>query len=240
MTFKKTVLVQALLGASLISVAGMAQAESKSDWSTSANVLLTSDYVWRGYTQSLEDPALQGGLDLSHNSGFYVGVWASSIKFVKDGDPSDGASTEADVYFGYSTELANGVGVDVGYNRYIYPGSNSNLNYDFGELYTSVSYKMLSLSYNYSNDFFGAAGKAHHLTLGVEHEINGVGISASVSRQILSDQDDSDYTHWSLGASKSLIGLDFALTYTGTDVDDMDDPDGYAGNNVAFSVGKTF
>ena len=180
MTFKKTLLAQALLSATLISVVGMAQAASKSDWSTSANVLLTSDYVWRGYTQSLGDPALQGGVDLSHNSGLYVGIWASSINFIKDGDPSDGASTEADIYLGYSTELANGVGVDFGYNRYIYPSANSNLNYDFGEFYTSASYQMLSLSYNYSNDFFGAAGKAHHITLGFDHEIDGAWALARV------------------------------------------------------------
>ena len=66
--------------------------------SVSANVTFASDYVWRGMTQS-DGPAIQGGFDYAADSGFYAGIWGSNVNF------NDGAGSELDYYFGYSTEM---------------------------------------------------------------------------------------------------------------------------------------
>src|SRR6056300_195723 len=100
--------------------------EAKSDYSVSYNIGLFSQYIFRGYTQTHNDPALQGGIDLEHSSGLYAGAWASNISWIRDRDDTaydDGASIEMDVYFGYANEIGEtGISYDVGYLRYMYPG----------------------------------------------------------------------------------------------------------------------
>src|SRR5688500_11382116 len=82
------------------------------------NVGAVTDYRYRGISQSRKKPALQGGADFSHKSGFYVGTWASTIKWIKDAGGD--ANVEVDLYGGYKTTFG-GVGFDVGVLRYLYP-----------------------------------------------------------------------------------------------------------------------
>ena len=73
------------------------------DWTGTGNVGLFSQYVFRGLTQTNQKPAIQGGFDLAHKSGFYVGTWASNINWVSDAVPppnSVSASMEWDFYGG--------------------------------------------------------------------------------------------------------------------------------------------
>ncbi len=88
----------ALLATSPLSLA--AEDSSFYGWSQSASVALTTDYVWRGISQTNNDPAIQGQFDLSHESGFYIGAWASNVEF------ADGSKTslELDAYAGFSRE----------------------------------------------------------------------------------------------------------------------------------------
>ena len=139
-----------------------ALADAHTPHSFSANVTLTSDYVYRGITQTNEDPALQGGFDYSHESGFYLGVWASNLEF--NGGTSDAPSLEIDVYGGMSGEFQNGLGWDVGALYYIYPDQNEDVegDYDFLELYGSLSYTWdteyqptADIGVAYSPDFYG-------------------------------------------------------------------------------------
>ncbi|MDE0488188.1 MAG: TorF family putative porin, partial [Gammaproteobacteria bacterium] len=106
MALSKRILSAAVLVAWLGS-SGTAGAQEES--SISANLAVTTDYVFRGYTQTGEDPAVQGGLDWADSSGWYVGTWASNIDF----GPGDDASIEVDIYAGYGWE-ANDVSYDVG------------------------------------------------------------------------------------------------------------------------------
>ncbi|MDQ7072995.1 MAG: TorF family putative porin [Gammaproteobacteria bacterium] len=79
------------------------------------SVALSTDYVWRGYSQTDNDPAISGSFDYAHASGFYAGTWASNVSFATDTD------IEIDVYAGFGGELDNGLGWDIGWLRYIYP-----------------------------------------------------------------------------------------------------------------------
>jgi len=109
-----------------------------------SNVSLTNDYVWRGMTQSNEEPAISGGFDLSSESGFYIGTWGSSVEF-----GGDTASMELDYYIGFSNELESGINYDLGYISYTYPGDN---NADFEEIYLGLGYSYFGITFSGGQD----------------------------------------------------------------------------------------
>lgn len=220
------------LASSLLMISGIVAAAEP--FSFGGNVTLTSDYVFRGFTQTMEDPAIQGGFDINHESGVYAGVWASNVKFGV-GDP---AHLELDYSLGYSSELGNGVNYDLAYYYYTYPGVEDNLNYDFSELKLGLGYQMFNAEYYYSNDFFGGVGKAHYFSLGGDFEL-GQGFTAGwhVGRQNFSDLTDSNYTDWNVSVGRTLAGVDFSLAYSDTNVDNAA---GVADGRVYFSASKSF
>ena len=106
----------------------------------SANVAASSNYFWRGITQTDDGAAVSGGLDYAHDTGFYAGTWVSNVDF------DDQTSYEMDFYAGFSGE-ANGLGYDVGYIYYAYPDAPGSS--DFGEFYGAVSWQWLSAKASY-------------------------------------------------------------------------------------------
>jgi len=108
----------------------------------SANVSFTTDYIWRGMTQS-DGPAVQGGFDYEADSGFYAGFWGSNVNF------NNGNGQELDYYAGYGFNLGD-VSVDVGYITYDYPDSNPDLKFE--EIYLGFSYGDLGLTYASGQD----------------------------------------------------------------------------------------
>jgi uncharacterized protein (TIGR02001 family) len=110
--------------------------------SIEANVGFTTDYIWRGFTQNSGDTSFSGGVDMSTDSGFYVGTWVGDITW-------DGASYELDVYGGYAGE-AGALAYDVGYIQYMYPDKTNDA--DFGEVYVTLGTGPVSVSYYYEVD----------------------------------------------------------------------------------------
>ena len=108
----------------------------------SANVAFTTDYVWRGMTQS-DGPAIQGGFDFEAEGGFYAGIWGSNVNF------NDGAGSELDYYFGYGFEMG-GIGVDLGYVAFDYPKNETGL--DFEEIVLGLSMGDLGLTFAMGQD----------------------------------------------------------------------------------------
>jgi len=86
------------------------------------NFTLASEYLYRGIAQTRGKPAVQGGFDYAHPSGFYVGTWGSNISWLTDAGAS-GASLELDVYGGYKGAINDDLGYDVGVLTYNYPGT---------------------------------------------------------------------------------------------------------------------
>ncbi|WP_262689569.1 TorF family putative porin [Kordiimonas aestuarii] len=107
---------------------GASAQESTSRFTLSANAAIVSEYRFRGLSLSDHDPAIQGGFDVSHESGFYVGTWGSSIESYA------GSEFELDIYGGYATEIG-GLAFDVGLLAYTYPGSSDTY---YLELYSSI------------------------------------------------------------------------------------------------------
>ncbi len=155
--------------ATLTSGTVLAQAAApaeKPDFVVTGNFGITSDYRFRGIQQTDGDPAFQGGFDLAHSSGLYLGTWGSNVSSWAAG-PKTSTKLEIDLYGGYKTEVA-GVGVDVGAIAYMYPGSgtgdSSGKNYraNTQEAYIGLAYGIATFktSYVLSKNYFASTGGA--------------------------------------------------------------------------------
>jgi len=159
-----------------------------------ANIGATSNYVWRGFTQTNDDAAISGGVDYSDESGVYVGAWASDVKWV------DGY--EFDVYGGYSSETADGIGYDLGFIHYAYPDATDS---DFTELTASVTLGPVTAAIAHTISANGASYEGdnyYSLSAGTEVE-EGLSISGTLGYYDYNSGADS-YKHAQLDLTKSL------------------------------------
>ena len=244
---RKSLITTAVLGAlaapSFVFAAGAAPA---SDLTVSYNVGLFSQYIFRGLTQTNRQPALQGGVDLTHSSGFYLGAWGSSISWLKEkvgptqSDPAvytSGGSLELDIYGGYRhtfDKVGSGLGIDLGALQYWYPGtlranaSKANTTEVYGAL--NYSFLQAKLSSVVSSDAWGF-GNIYNSGLGDERgtyyaELNanipiadsGFTAIAHVGRQEF-ETVAASYTDWKLGLSKGFDnGVSLGAYYTDTNI----------------------
>ncbi|MNH49049.1 putative bacterial protein [compost metagenome] len=205
-----------LIGASALVLicAGSAQAQSQPE--VAFNIGVVSDYVFRGASQTNEDPALQGGIDATFAGGFYAGTWASMVDF---GDDTD---AEIDLYGGYRTEAA-GYALDFGVLGYFYVNEPGAADYNFVEFKAAASRAIgpatLGAAVYYSPDFFGVDDEATYLEANAAYAVaDKWTISGAVGHQWLDVTDD--YTTWNLGVAYALTdNLAVDLRYHDTDVD---------------------
>ncbi|HZY17358.1 MAG TPA: TorF family putative porin [Ramlibacter sp.] len=161
MQLKATLLLSTLV----LSGAAFAQAKPpESDWTVTGNATLSSDYRFRGFTQTNYGPAFQGGFDVAHKSGFYVGNWNSNVKDTL----YNGASLEMDFYGGYKGEFS-GLTYDIGAIYYYYPKSGKDTGLgtkiDNKEVYFGLGWGPLSGKLYYSvDDYFQLGQTAADLT----------------------------------------------------------------------------
>lgn len=126
-----------------------------------ANIGLFSEYIFRGIEQTAGKPAVQGGFDYTHPSGFYIGTWASNISWLEDFGLYNRSSLEWDFYGGYKNAFPGQEDwtYDLGVYGYVYPGKKNSgvLSADTWELYAAIGWKWLSLkgSWTVSSNYFG-------------------------------------------------------------------------------------
>ena len=194
------------------------------------NLSATSDYVFRGVTQTNYKPALQGGLDYAFgDSGFYVGAWASNVDFA---DP-DGPDVEVDYYVGYSTDVSDTWNMDFSVVNYAYLGEREaygSLNYT--EFFAKTTYnEMLTFTVAYANDYANLDFSSLYFNVAGEWEVgNEVSLNAGVGRTNFSD-DNGSYTDWNLGVSRQFGPVNAALNYHETNL-----PDGKASDTVVLTL----
>ncbi|MES2860147.1 MAG: TorF family putative porin [Pseudomonadota bacterium] len=192
-----------------------ASAASAQDWDVAYNLAATSDYVFRGYSQTAEDPALSGGIDLTSGS-FYVGGWASNVDF---GDSTD---AEVDVYGGYRTE-ANGFALDLGVVGYLYVDQPGSADYDYVEFKAAASRAFGPVTGGvavfYSPDFFGADEQAVYTEANAAFSpATDWTVTAALGKQFLDVNDD--YTTWNVGVAYAITdNLIADVRYHDADVD---------------------
>ena len=129
---------------------------AKSDWTITGNAGLFSDYRFRGFSQTGYKPAFQGGFDVGHSSGLYLGNWNSNV----EQNLYNGASLEMDFYGGYKGSFGD-VGYDLGYIHYYYPnsGAGGSTKIKNGEVYVGASYGPVSAKWYYSTTKFFSIGE---------------------------------------------------------------------------------
>nr|WP_321267899.1 TorF family putative porin [uncultured Sulfurimonas sp.] len=196
-------LIKISIVAALIASAAFAE-ESKSDFGVSANVAMTSNYIWRGMTQSDDSAATQGGFDLDYK-GFYVGTWGSNVQFA-----GSDASMELDLYGGYKNDIS-GVEYDVGYIQCAYPNDSKALN--IGEAYLSLGYdfEVIAVSAKYNlgiqtDDTDPENAYEGSLSIPVPMEIS---IDATVGNY------ENVGVYYYAGVTKTYEKFDFTLAYSG-------------------------
>ena len=208
---------------------------------TAGNVGVTSDYVFRGISQSNEEAAIQGGVDLTCGN-FYAGFWGSSIAF--------GNGTEIDLFGGYKTTIGR-FAIDLGFIYYGYPGADSGDDLDFFELKAAASTEVwkggtLGATVFYSPEYTGGTGAVTTLEGTLGHALPNFSIfsptlSATVGRSFFHDEDDFSYTYWNLGVSLGFMekwSLD--LRYWDSDIDSAADPFGLADERFVATLKYTF
>jgi len=219
----KRIIVVSLFAAfaSLPSVALAQAAASASPWEISGNLTLASEYIYRGIGQTNRKPALQGGFDAAHRSGFYIGNWNSNVSWLSDqGGLSN--SLEMDFYGGYKGMLGANVGFDVGALYYYYPGT-----YPAGfvspnttELYGALSFGPVTVKYSHStSNLFGVANSKNSGYLDVTGEFdvgNGFSVAAHVGHQRVRNNSAASYNDYSVSVSKDVAGFTLTAAAIGT------------------------
>ncbi len=218
----------------MLGFAADASVASGSSHTFTGNVTLASEYLYRGISQTNGKPAVQGGFDYAHASGFYVGVWGSNISWLSDGNAGVSAPLELDVYGGYKGSFGGDYSYDVGVLAYNYPGTYPAgfTDADTTEVYGAIGWKTLSLKYSHSvsSHLFGfttaSGGKTSgsgYLDLSVSHDLgNGWAVNAHVGHQKVKDRRDASYTDYKIGLTKDIgfgsLGLSYLTTNAQGDV----------------------
>lgn len=242
---KKAILAAAIVAAF---AGSYAHAEDKKpDHEVSFNAALTSEYRYRGISQSRQDPALQGGADYVHNpSGFYVGTWASTIKWIKDAG-GDG-NIEWDIYGGKRGEVVKDVSYDVGILTYIYPSNSLNPSANTTEIYGQLGYGPAYIKYSHSvTDLFGFVDSKNsgYLDIGANVDIaTGLVLNLHAGHQKVRNNSAFSYTDWKIGVTKDfgIVSGSLALLGTNSDAYRGPSPDSknLGKNGLVVSVSKTF
>lgn len=221
------------------------QSEPQPEHTITYNAAVSSDYRYRGLSQSRLDPAVSGGADYTHNpTGLYVGTWLSSIKWTKDlgGD----GNVEWDIYGGKRGNLTSDVTYDVGGLYYFYPDNGLKPNANTFELYGQLGYGPAYIKYSHSlTNLFGTADskQSGYLDVGANIDVtNGFVVNVHVGRQRLRHNGSLSYTDYKIGVTKDLGICSVALAWVKADTSAYLSPSAEnLGKSAAlFTVSKTF
>ena len=224
---------------------------AESGFEVSANVALTTDYRFRGVSLSAGDPAIQGGVDISHSSGIYIGTWASSI----EGGPAYG-EMELDIYGGWSGDIAEGVTFDIGLLYYMYPTDGdaliSDYNVNYWEPYASVGFSIgpasttIGVAYAWDQSSLGDEDNLYIYT-DAEFALPGTPLTMSahlgytdgvLAPPLLAGALDDTGLDWSIGASATIAGsLSLGVQYIGVEGPSID---GFTDDTIVATLSASF
>ena len=182
------------------------------------NLGLTSDYRFRGISQTQNAPAVQGGIDYAHSSGFYVGNWNSSVS---SSVYTNGSGIESDVYAGYKKKLF-GYTVDVGSYNYFYPRATTTAatgsNFDTYEGFIGVSRGPIGVKYSRTlgNGYFGTANArgTSYYEANVAYPVTSkISLLAHAGHTNVANSSSLDYSDYNFGVGYDLQGWNIAAKY---------------------------
>lgn len=245
--------MKTLIGATVAATALLAGTAFADGASISSNVALSSDYTFRGVSQTDGDPAISGGFDYTNEAAglpFYAGVWASTIDFA-----AQDAELELDLYGGIKPRLNEKVGFDLGVIGYLYPSaSDDGAELDYIEAYAKVGIDItpqlaLGGALYVSPEFTGETGTGVYAEISAAYKLSAAfSLSGAYGMQQADDADfdlspavEDSYQTWNAGiawtpqGTPALSGFTFDLRYVGTDIDDLD----IADDRAVFTVKRT-
>lgn len=202
----------------------------------SMTATLATDYIWRGQSQTNGAGAVQASLDFAHESGVYIGAWGSNV----DATDFGGASIELDYYVGYGGVITDDISYDLAWATYTYPQGVDATD----EVLASVELYGFTVGAKYAYD----PSSALYTYVGYGFELPyDIGLGLHYGQTDTKDpldgvSGDEKYSDWAVTLGKSLLGLDWALMYSDTDLgsdcpyQDRDSCD----SNVTLSVAKSF
>jgi len=190
----------------------------------SANIGVTSNYLWRGLEQTNGKAAISGGIDYEAQSGFYAGTWVSNADWDTD------MTYELDLYLGFSGSIED-VSYDVGFIQYAYPDSTPDV--DFSEAYINLTFGAFTLGYATLVDAEGADfGDDSYISLDAEFELaSEIGLSLHVGTGTDDFYAGESFVDYGFSLSKS----DFSLGFSKTDLDE-DDLKVYVSYSLSFDL----
>jgi uncharacterized protein (TIGR02001 family) len=218
-----------LIVSAALALPGLALAQAAApaptpDFTITGNAGLFSSYRFRGIDQTFGKPAIQGGLDFSHVSGFYLGNWDSNVN---QGAGYPGGNIEMDFYGGWKKTWGDW-GIDLGALYYYYPGTNSGPTIPFSpfnnkngvthtgsvhntDVYIAGSWKWISLKYSDAvSDYFSTPNTKNsgYLDLSANYDLgDGWGVNGHVGHLHFKNMTNGSYTDWKLGVTKDLGGF---------------------------------
>ena len=228
---------------------GSVSAEAMSEDNFSATVTFTSDYMFRGITQTDDDPAIQGSLDYAYNN-FYVGIWGSNVDFEWERNGETGThSVEYDLYLGYAGSVG-AIDYDASFIYYWYPNDRGDNDADYVEFVLGLGHTFEELALKPTVGVLGAYTPDATL-----EDDNGIYLQASLGLEVAEDTslnfaigtvdvdgdksapDGYGYTHYEFGISTVAKGFDIDLRWH--DTNDQKSI-GNTDSRLVLSVSRTF
>jgi uncharacterized protein (TIGR02001 family) len=242
--WSKTAVVVAGLWSLGVGIAG-AQEQAKPDNEVTYNAAVTTDYRYRGLSQTRLDPALQGGADFVNNpTGLYVGTWLSTIKWTKD--LGGNGNVEWDIYGGKRGNITDAVTYDVGGLYYFYPDNSLHPNANTFELYGQLGFGPAYVKYSHSlTNLFGTADSkgSGYLDVGANVDVgNGFTLNLHAGRQNVRHNGMYSYNDYKIGVTKDFGVATVALAYIKADTTAYLSPSAQnlGKSGAVLTVSKTF
>ncbi|MFA7276687.1 MAG: TorF family putative porin [Pseudobdellovibrionaceae bacterium] len=194
--------------------------ESANSVKITGNTTFASDYIFRGYSQTDENAAIQGSIGVTHDSGVSLSVWGSNLDFTD-------ASIEVDTTLSYTFPVGSS-NVTLGGIYYAYPGADADLNYDYVEAFGGVSrsfaeYGDYSLQAFVSPDYFAGSGTSVYTIASatIPTPVENLSVVGSAAYQWIEDNAQfaaPDYADWSAGLIYTYQNIAFTARYQDTSV----------------------
>ena len=198
--------------------------------SLSATTFLATDYMFRGVSQTNNDPTLWLGIDYAHESGFYGGLFFANVDYDTD------TRREEDIYVGYSKSFENGISLDAQAWYYTYRNESD---LDYPEYTVGLQYKWFDARYWYSDDYSGTGGEQHYYEAGLTVPLLDnleLGVRAAHT-DFGRDTGIQDYNDYSLSLAATYHGFEISMLATTTNEDQFGELED---SRVVFGISKTF
>ena len=177
---------------------------------------LTSDYVFRGISQTDSSPAIQLGVDYAHNNGFFVGAWGSNVDF------GDDANTELDLFVGYSGNAQN-FSYDANFVYYTYQGYESEDEANYGEIIVNAYIDAITITIGYASDYAQLGESVTYFGAAYDIELpHDVSLTLQSGYSIGEEALGQDYIDYSATIAKTFNGFDLSAAIINTDISDDD------------------